>query len=81
MKTAISLEDELLEEADRTAKQMGLSRSRLFSLALQDYLRHRREREIVEQLNRVYGQEPAPPDDGMSAKMKAKFRATVRDRW
>jgi metal-responsive CopG/Arc/MetJ family transcriptional regulator len=80
MKTAISVADELLNEADRTAKQMGLSRSRLFSIALQDYLRHRRQEEVVEQLNRVYA-EPDPSEAGMAAKMKAKFRKTIRDRW
>jgi len=35
MKTAISIDDQLLQDADRAAKRMGLSRSRLFSLALQ----------------------------------------------
>jgi metal-responsive CopG/Arc/MetJ family transcriptional regulator len=80
MKTAISVEDELLLQADRTAKQMGLSRSRLFSIALADYLRHRRQEEMIEQLNRVYA-EPDPSEAVMVAKMKAKFRATIRDRW
>ena len=50
MKTAISIEDELLIEADRTAHQMGISRSRLFSLALANYLRKRRNKEILDQL-------------------------------
>ena len=52
MKTAISIEDELLIEADRTAHQMGISRIRLFSLALANYLRKRRNKEILDQLNR-----------------------------
>jgi metal-responsive CopG/Arc/MetJ family transcriptional regulator len=41
MKTAISVDGQLLSEADRTARELGLSRSRLFSLALEAYLRHR----------------------------------------
>ena len=43
VKTAISLDSHLLSEADRTARAMGLSRSRLFSLALDAYLRNRRQ--------------------------------------
>lgn len=82
MKTAISIEDELLNEADRTAKQMGLSRSRLFSIALEDYLRHRRQAEMSERLNQVYADEPRDPGDReILQAMKAKFRATIRDPW
>jgi len=35
MKTAISIDDQLLQDADPAAKRMGLCRSRLFSVALQ----------------------------------------------
>jgi metal-responsive CopG/Arc/MetJ family transcriptional regulator len=77
MKTAISVEDELLQEADRTAKTMGVSRSRLFSLAIQDFLRERQQREVLEQLNQVYNGQPDP----LAAKMKAKFRTVIQDKW
>lgn len=42
MKTAISIDDGLLREADETARMMGLSRSRLFALAVGDFLRRQR---------------------------------------
>ncbi|MGH9625047.1 MAG: hypothetical protein ACRD6B_03425 [Bryobacteraceae bacterium] len=38
MKTAISVDDKLLQQADETAKRMGLSRSRFFALAVDDFL-------------------------------------------
>ena len=53
MKTAIYIEEELRQEADRTAREMGLSRSRLYSIALQDFLKQRRQAAILEQLNRA----------------------------
>jgi hypothetical protein len=81
MKTAISLEARLLEEADRTARSMGLSRSRLFSLALEHYLRHRRQEQIVEKLNEVYSDHPDPIDTRIVQGMKTKFRRTIKDRW
>jgi hypothetical protein len=37
MKTAISSDDGLLREADETARLMGLSRSRLFAMAVGDF--------------------------------------------
>jgi metal-responsive CopG/Arc/MetJ family transcriptional regulator len=81
MKTAISIDDQLLHDADRAAKRMGLSRSRLFSLALRDYLHERRQQEMLDQLNRVYAGAPDLPEQRTTAKMKAKFRRTIRDQW
>ena len=82
MKTAISLDDALMDQADRTAKEMGVSRSRLFSLALQNYLRHRRASEITEQLNQHYARSvPAPTERKTGKQMKAKFQKTIQERW
>jgi metal-responsive CopG/Arc/MetJ family transcriptional regulator len=80
MKTAISIETPLLEEADRTAQKLGVSRSRLVSMALKNYLRQSRNREIVEQLNLVYGQR-ADSDRPSPEQMKTKFRSVIKDRW
>ena len=40
-KTAISINDGLLQEADETARLMGLSRSRLFALAVGEFCNER----------------------------------------
>ena len=80
MKTAISIETHLLEEADRTAQKLGVSRSRLVAMALKDYLKQSRNREIVEQLNRIYG-EPAGTERPSSKQRKAKFHSIVKDSW
>jgi metal-responsive CopG/Arc/MetJ family transcriptional regulator len=81
MKTAISIDGQLLEEADRTAKQMGLSRSRLFSIALQDYLIHRRRTEMLARLNEVYRDAGEPAERRMAARIKTKLRSTIKGRW
>jgi metal-responsive CopG/Arc/MetJ family transcriptional regulator len=81
MKTAISLEDELLLEADRIARQMGVSRSRLFSIALEAYLRKRRNQEILGQLNKVYADEPSPNERRTVAGLKRRFRSTIQESW
>lgn len=81
MKTAISVDAELLTEADRTARKLGLSRSRLFSIALEAYLRDRRQQETLERLNLAYAGKPDPASRATQKKMKAKFRTTIRDRW
>jgi metal-responsive CopG/Arc/MetJ family transcriptional regulator len=81
MKTAISVADRLMQEADRAAKELGVSRSRVFSIALENYLRARRDEKIAEQLDRVYGSQPDPGERRTVAKLKSRFRATIKDRW
>jgi len=81
MKTAISIETPLLEETDRVARKMGLNRSRLVSLALTDYLRQRRNREILEQLNSVYSEELSVAEQPSGGRRKTKLRSVIKDQW
>jgi len=54
MKTAISLSDELFEKAEKTARYMGIPRSRLFVVALEDYIVKHNGEMITKKLNDVY---------------------------
>jgi len=54
MKTAISLSDELFEKAEKTARYMGMPRSRLFVVALEDYISKHNGEMITKKLNEVY---------------------------
>jgi metal-responsive CopG/Arc/MetJ family transcriptional regulator len=54
MKTAISLSDTLFEKAEETAQYMGISRSRLFVMALEDYIIRHNGEMITKKLNEVY---------------------------
>lgn len=60
MKTAITLPDELIEKADRYAKERGISRSELVNRALDDYLKSREG--VTEALNKLYDNEPSELD-------------------
>lgn len=54
MKTAISIPDDVYEAAERTAKRLKVSRSRLYTKAVQEFVeRHDREG-LTEKLNEVY---------------------------
>jgi len=54
MKTAISLSDTLFEKAEQTAKHMGIPRSRLFVIALEEYITNHNGEMITKKLNEVY---------------------------
>jgi len=81
MKAAISIDDGLLKEADETARLLGLSRSRLFALAVDDFLRKQRQEQMLARLNEVYANESEPSEKRLLNKIKARVRATVQDRW
>jgi len=54
MKTAISLPDALYEEAEKTARAMGIPRSQLFARALAEFIKRHKREEITQRLNEVY---------------------------
>jgi len=54
MKTAISIEDDLFAQAEAAAKELGLSRSALFSQAVQEFIKTHMPNEITRRYNEVY---------------------------
>jgi len=81
LKTAISIDDELLQEADATARLLGLSRSRLFALAVADFLQRQRQEQMLRRLNEVYANGLEPAEKGLLKGIKAKVRRAVKERW
>ena len=55
MKTAISIPDTLFEAAERLAVRLGVSRSRLFQMAVEAFLDEHRDDRVTEALDDVYG--------------------------
>ena len=53
MKTAISLPDDVFEEAERLVRQTKRSRSELYTLALTEYLARHAPDRITEAMDRV----------------------------
>jgi predicted transcriptional regulator len=80
MKTAISIDDELLHKADETARSMGLSRSRLFAIAVDDFVKRQRAEQMLRRLNKIYA-EPEPGEKRLLKGLKTKFRSTIKDAW
>ncbi len=81
MKTAISIDDGLLQEVDKTARLMGLSRSRLFALAVGDFLQRRRREQMLHRLNEVYSSAIDPAEKTLLKRIKTKVRSAVKERW
>jgi metal-responsive CopG/Arc/MetJ family transcriptional regulator len=78
MKTAISLPDLIFEEAEALANQLGISRSELYTKALQAYLRRHNREQTLKQLNQVYGDESSEPDLALT---KMQFASLPYEDW
>ncbi len=59
VKTAVSLPDPLFRAAERLAKRLGVTRSRLYSRALERYVGEAEESDATARLNRIYAHESA----------------------
>lgn len=80
MKTAISLPDEIFEEAERLAKQRGMSRSELYAKAVAEYVKGQRFLGVRERLDAVYGQHSSNSQlDPVLGEMQA--RSLPKERW
>jgi len=56
MKTAISLPDRLYEDAEETAKSLGIPRSQLYAKAIEEFINNHKQERITELLNEVYSE-------------------------
>ncbi|MEW5983496.1 MAG: ribbon-helix-helix protein, CopG family [Acidobacteriota bacterium] len=53
MKTAVSIPDQVFEQAERLARRTRKSRSHVFSCALREYVARHSPDEVTEAMNRV----------------------------
>jgi hypothetical protein len=63
MKTAISIDNGIYWNAEDAAVQLGLTRSKLYTLAVEEYLQNHHPDAVTGQLNRYYNSRKAVLDD------------------
>ena len=62
MKAAVSIPDPVFKAADELAQRMGVSRSHLYSVALQRFVQDHDDEAITAKLNEVYATESSTLD-------------------
>ena len=81
IKTAISLQKSLFEQVEALARDMKVSRSRLFVLALEDYLRRSQNLQLLERINQAYADGPDTTEQKYRRKMRRQHRKVVEGTW
>ena len=77
VKTAISLEKNLFNQVNQLANDMHVSRSKLFTLAVKDFLKKQENKKILAQLNAAYSDAPSEEEKTISKAMHRKQRKIV----
>jgi metal-responsive CopG/Arc/MetJ family transcriptional regulator len=77
VKTAISLEENLFNQVSQLANDMHVSRSKLFTLAVKDFLKKQESYKLLAQLNAVYSDSPSVEEKSISKAMHRKQRQIV----
>jgi len=78
MKTAVSIPDEVFEQAERLARRTKKSRSQLFSEALQEYVARHAPEAVTEAMDRVCAEVGQEEDPFVSS---AARRVLKRSEW
>ena len=81
VKTAISLQESLFEQVESLARQMKVSRSRVFTLALEDYIHRAENRRLVEKIDSAYQDAPSAAEQKPLHKMRRRHRKMVEGAW
>jgi metal-responsive CopG/Arc/MetJ family transcriptional regulator len=81
VKTAISIDKNLFDQADKIARTMKVSRSKLFVIALQDFIEHQKNKEMLAQINAAYGDEPDAIEQTIRKAVRRQHRRIVDGEW
>ena len=74
VKTAVSIERALFDQAEGMARRLKVSRSRFFALALEDFLSKEKNRALLDKINRACSE----PDEGAEQELRRRSRRTHR---
>ena len=81
VKTAISLEESLLNQVDELAQELEVSRSRVFAMAANALMQQRQNQKLLDDLNTAYS-DTAPSDEvQLHGKMRSHHRRSTKGQW
>ncbi len=79
VKTAISLNDSLFAKVEALTQELDISRSRLFAIAVQEYIERHETRRMMAALNEVYKEGPDEEDLAIQRGIQEYHRKLMKD--
>jgi metal-responsive CopG/Arc/MetJ family transcriptional regulator len=81
IKTAISIQKSLFEQAESLAQQLNLSRSQFFGLAIETFIKNHQNQILLDEINQAYADQPDPNETVLLAKMRPSQRKLLENEW
>lgn len=81
VKTAVSIEKQLFDQAELVAQAMRVSRSRLFGLALEEFISRQKNKELLARINAAYSDEPDAEEQTLRRHARKQHRRITGDEW
>jgi hypothetical protein len=82
MKTAISIVDKTFLKAEDLSKRLGISRSKLYTLAVEEFIESHSDEQVTELLNQVYDTEDSSiAPDILHAQLKVSDEDADYETW
>ena len=81
IKTAISIQKSLFEQAESLAQELNVSRSQLFGLAIETFVKNHQNQILLQEINKAYSDEQDTSDKVRLSKMRKHHRKIVRNEW
>ena len=81
VKTAISIQKSLFEKVDNLAREMNVPRSRIFTMAVEEYLQRHQNRRLLAEINRAYEDEPSQAEREYLERMRRQQKKAVKEEW
>jgi metal-responsive CopG/Arc/MetJ family transcriptional regulator len=81
VKTAVSIQKSLFEQAETLAHKLNISRSHLFGLAIETFVQKHQNKMLLDEINQAYADEPDPDEKVRLSKMRRQQRKLVEHEW
>jgi metal-responsive CopG/Arc/MetJ family transcriptional regulator len=79
IRTGISVQKDLAEEADALARELRVTRSQLYSMALRDFIRRHESASMLERLDAAYGGGTDPEEERLLESAKRYSRRLLHE--
>ena len=81
IETAISIQQSLFEQVEDLARQLNVPRSRVFELAVEEFVQRQENRQLLAQLNEAYSDEPDAEETERLHQQRHSQRRLVEGEW
>ncbi len=82
VKTAISLQEDLFKEVNVLASKLHVSRSKLFVMAVQDFIKKEESKKLLSQINNAFSDSANVDESAVHSKMRVKQAKNLkRESW